>query len=122
MIAVIAAALLTTSPAPTTATPAAPTAPAAAAPRLPPQTSGAWSASDEEISRGLVAAYRQNPQRRVCATYTITGSSQPRSVCGTLQSFFNQRNEGEVRRNRAPQRLIDEIKEQRARARQQQRG
>ncbi len=113
MIAVLAAALLTAAPV-ASATPAAP--------RLPPQTSEAWSASDEEISRGLVAAYRQTPQRRVCATYTMTGSAQPRSVCGTLQSFFNQRNEGEIRRNRAPQRLIDEIKTQRARARQQQRG
>lgn len=90
--------------------------PAAAANRSP-TGSAAWSASDEEISRGLVAAHAQDPQRRVCATYTRTGERQRRSVCGTLQSWFNSRTEDEVRNRLAPNYLVEEVKQQRARAR-----
>lgn len=87
---------------------------------LPPASSQAWTASDEAINRGLLQAFAQDPRRRVCATYTPTGTNTPRSVCGTLQSWFNQRSEGEVRGRRAPAVLIEEIKERRSRARAEQ--
>lgn len=117
MIALFAAAVLASAP----VGPAAPAsqAPTAQASRLPPQDSGAWTASDEEISVGLVAAYARDPNRRVCATYTPTGQRIPRSVCGTLSSWFNGRTRSEVSRNRAPYILVDEVKARRVRARSQ---
>lgn len=97
--------------------------PQAAGPAAPQattsQTSSAWSATDEEINRGLVSAWRSNPQRRVCAQWTPTGTSVPRAICGTLDEFFRQRSRAEVAQNRAPFRLIDEVKRQRALARTQ---
>ncbi len=91
----------------------------AAAPALPPSGSAAWTASDEEINRGLLQAFERDPNRRVCATYTPTGTVNPRSVCGTLNQWFRQRTSAEVRSRRAPHYLIEEVKEQRARARAQ---
>lgn len=98
-----------------TTTPASPTV--AAPSSLPPAASAVWSASDEEINRGLMQAFERDPNRRVCATYTPTGTQTPRSVCGTLSQWFNQRTSGEVRGRRAPHYLIEEVKERRARAR-----
>jgi len=91
--------------------------PADAARVMPPASSAAWTASDEEINRGLIQAFERSPERRVCASYTVTGTRQPREVCGTLQSWFNSRTPGEVRRRRAPYYLIEEVKERRAEAR-----
>ena len=120
MIPLLATAALLLSGQAAQSTPA-PAAPEAASPTttVSPSSrdSGAWTASDEAISRGLVSAWRATPNRRVCATYTATGSHVPISVCGTLESFFAGRTRAEVAGQRAPSRLIDEVKRQRLRAR-----
>ena len=73
----------------------------------------ALPASDLDIQRGLMAAYQANPNKNVCVNRTMTGSRQPRQVCGTLASWFENRLPGEVARNEPPFQLVEGIKEQR---------
>ena len=76
----------------------------------------ALPASDLDIQRALWAAYQSNPEKNVCVTRTLTGSHQPRQVCGTLQRWFAARTPDEVSRREPPSPLVEGIKEERRKA------
>ena len=86
------------------------------------ETLAALPASDLDIQRALWAAYQSNPEKNVCVTRTLTGSHQPRQVCGTLQRWFAARTPDEVSRKEPPSPLVEGIKEERRKAMARARG
>ncbi|MBW3560230.1 MAG: hypothetical protein KY446_04785 [Proteobacteria bacterium] len=91
-------------------------APAAQDPSARTQALTALPSSDLDIQRALWAAYQTTPNKSVCVNRTLTGSRQPRQVCGTLDQWFRARTPSEVSRNEPPFQLVEGIKDQRRKA------
>lgn len=80
------------------------------------QSLAALPASDLDIRRALLAAHQATPEKSVCVTRTLTGSKQPRQICGTLARWFAARSAGEVAQGHPPSQLVEGIKEERRKA------
>lgn len=73
-------------------------------------------AGDAAIREALLQEYRTNPERKVCIQRVLTGSRQPRTICGTLNEFFAQRSVGEISAGDPPSELVEQVKESRRKA------
>ena len=92
------------------------------APLVRSSTLLALPSADEDIRRALLQSHAQQPERRVCTLQVLTGSRQPRQICGTLREWFQQRTPAEVQADEAPWQLVEEIKRQRRKANMRPRG
>ena len=78
--------------------------------------SEAARASDEDIERALWSLLRTDPERVVCTQQMLTGSRQPRAVCGSVKRWFDARPAAEKASESAPWQLVEEIKKKRSEA------
>lgn len=78
--------------------------------------SQAARATDDDIERALWGLLQTDPERVVCTEQILTGSRQPRAVCGSVKRWFDARPADEKAGERAPGPLVEEIKKQRSKA------
>lgn len=76
----------------------------------------ALPASDRDIHAGLWRALEIDPGRVVCSVRIPTGTRVPRTSCGELRAWFENRRPREINDGEAPWQLVEEIKERRRKA------
>ena len=85
-------------------------------PEQAPAAAPAARATNADIEDALWKLLETDPERVVCTEQMITGSRQPRAVCGSVKRWFNARTPTEKATRQPPWQLVEEITKNRKKA------